>query len=309
MITSLFRKSTPLNYSIVIIGVVFFFFVFQISRVSGDGSLYYYGTKFLLLAFIFASVFITNFIVKKNGLSRDSAYTVLFYLIFLQFFPTVLNDTRLIMANFFILLSLRRLISMHSVKSHKEKIFDAAMWIFVATLFHFWAILFIILVFISILFHGARDYRNWFLPLIAFCTTVTIFLLFALMIDQSWISHLINTAHFDFKFGYFKNNWENLALSVYATIGLFFITSLLMSLSNRPLILHSSYKKIMSAFLIGILILIISPAKSNDLLVFTFAPLAMMATSHIEMAEIKWQKELIIGLLILGGILTFFSQL
>lgn len=309
MIASLFRKSTPLNYSLVIIAVVFFFFIYQIQHATGESSLLHYGMKFSLLAIIFASLFVTNFIVKKNGLSKDSTYTVLFYFIFLLFFPSVLDNMRLVMANFFVLLSMRRLVSLHSPKAPKEKIFDASLWIFLAALFHFWSILFIVLVFISILFHVARDYRNWFLPIIAFFTAVTVFLLFALMIDKSWIDALIHGATFDFKINYFTNNYQNAALSIYATIALFFVVSLLASLSNRPLILHSSYKKIISAFFVGVFVFIVSPNKSNDLLIFTFAPLAMIVTSHIEIAQVKWQKELILAVLIACGFFTFFSQL
>lgn len=309
MITSLFRKSTPLNYSVVILAVVFFFFTYQIKHVTADNSWLRLGLKFGLLGIIFASLFIANFIVKKNGLSKDSAYTVLFYLIFLLFFPSLFDDTALVFSNFFILLAMRRMVSLHSPKSPKEKIFDASLWVFVAALFHFWSILFVVLIFISILFHGARDYRNWFLPFIAFFGIAMVYVLFALLFNKQWITHLVDRSIIDLKFGYFTSNFQNLALSVYATIGLFFLGSLLLSLSHRPLILHSSYKKIMSAFIIGILILLISPFKSNDLLVFTIAPLSMMATSHIEMSQVKWQKEVILFLLIGFGVFAFFSQL
>lgn len=309
MIASLFRKSTPLNYSVVIIAVVFFFFTYQIQHATGKSSLLHYGLKFTMLAIIFASLFITNFVVKKNELSKDSTYTVLFYFLFLLFFPSVLDNIRLIMANFFVLLSVRRLLSLHSPRAPKEKIFDASLWIFLAALFHFWSILFIVLVFISILFHVARDYRNWFLPIIAFCLTVTIFLFFSVMIDKTWVDTLIESAVFDFRINYFTNNFENAALSIYATIALFFVGSLQFSLSNRPLILHSSYKKIIFSFFIGICVFVASPDKSNDLLIFTFAPLAMIVTSHIEMTQVEWQKELILIILIACGFFTFFSQL
>jgi hypothetical protein len=43
--------------------------------------------------------------------------------------------------------------------------------------------------------------------------------------------------------------------------------------------------------------------------VFTIAPLAMMATSHIEIAQVKWQKEVVLFALIILGIFSFFSQL
>lgn len=309
MIASVFRKSTPLNYSIVILGVLFFFFLYQIRHATGENSMLHFGIKFGLLALVYASLFITNFIVKKNGLSKDSAFTVLFYLIFLMFFPPVLDDSALIISNFFVLLAMRRLVSLHSLKAPKEKIFDASLWIFIASIFHFWSILFILLVFISILFHAARDYRNWFLPFIAFFTAGTVFLFFATMFDKTWIDHLIHSATFNFKINYFTNNFQNVALSIYATVALFFLVSLLMSLSNRPLILHSSYKKIISAFLIGIVIYVISPNKSNDLVIFTFAPLAMMATSHIEATEAKWQRDVVVAIAMVCGLFCFFSQL
>lgn len=309
MITSLFRKSTPLNYSLVIIAVVFFFFLYQIKHAPSDNSLIQIVLKFFIFGIIFASFFITNFIVKKNGLSKDSSFTVLFYLIFLLFFPAVWDKGALIVSNFFILLSMRRILSLHSLKATKEKIFDASLWVFVAALFHFWSILFIVLVFISILFHAARDYRNWLLPLIAFFGIAVIFLLSAIIIDKTWIANLLQHAVAVINFEYFTNNYQNLALSMYATIGLFFVVSLLLTLTNRPLILHSSYKKIISAFIIGIAVFVVSPEKSNELLLFTFAPLAMMATSHVEIAQIKWQKEVVLYGVLACGIFAFFSQL
>ena len=309
MITSLFRKSTPLNYSIVIIGVLFFFFLYQIKHVTSDNSLQNLIQKCIILGTIFASLFVTNFIIKKNGLSKDSAYTVLFYLLFLLFFPSVLDNFNLIISNFCILLSLRRLLSLQSLKLPKEKIFDASLWVFIASLFHFWSILFIIVVFISILFHVARDYRNWFLPFIAFFTTVMIFVSASLFFNKNWIGLLLNQIKINLKLDYFTNNYQNLALSIYATISLFFIASLLLSMSNRPLILHPTYKKIISAFVIGVLIYVVSPNKSNDLLLFTIAPLAIITTSHIEMAQVKWQQEVVLSFLILSSFLVYFFQL
>lgn len=309
MITSLFRKSTPLNYALVFLGTVIFFLLYQNQQATGDTSAAFFMEKFVLLGFILASLFVSNFIVKKNGLSKDSAYVVLFCFLFLLFFPSVLNNFNLIVANFFVLLALRRLISLHSLKAAREKIFDASLWIFVASLFHFWSILFIGLVFIAILFQFSRDYRNWLLPFIAFFGALVPFLLFAFIFDVSRIDFVLESMKTNYKLDYFTNNFQNLALSIYVTIALFFLVSLVFSLSNRPLMLHSSYKKMISSFFIGILIFVLSPVKSNELLLFTFTPLAVMATAHIEMTQLKWQKELILAVVIVCGLFAFFSQL
>jgi hypothetical protein len=308
MITSFFRKSTPLNYSTVILGLLFFFFYYQIKHVTGDNSWLNVVSKCALITALFVSMFITNFIVKKNGLSKDSAYTVLLYFLFLLFFPGILNNTSLLLSNFFILLATRRIISLHSLKASKEKIFDASLWVFIAALFHFWSVLFIVLIFIAILFHVARDYRNWFLPIIAFFSIAILFVGSSLYFNTQWINYLISESTIDLRFDYFTNNNQNIAFSIYATIGLFFLVLLLLSLSNRPLILHPTYKKVISAFVIGIAVFAISPNKSNELLVFTFAPLAMIATSHIETAQAYWKKEVVLWILVAVSFIAFFKQ-
>lgn len=309
MITSVFKKSTPLNYSLVVILILVFFFMFQIKDPSWVTSYFLAFQKVSLLCFILASFFMINFIVKKNGLSKDNGYAILFYLLFILFFPTIFNNSNVIYANFFILLALRRLISLQSLKASKEKIFDAAFWIFVASLFQFWSILFLILVYISIIFHVSRDYRNWVLPFIALLAVTILFYMTSLILNFDAVTFIQERAVIDFRIDYFKNNYENAALSIYTAVALFFVTSMLMTLSNRPQIVHSSYKKIVACFFIAAFVYIISPNKSNDLLLFSIAPLSIMATSHVEYMQQKLNNEIVYYTLIVCSLFTFFSQL
>lgn len=309
MFTSLFRKSTPLNYALVIIAVTVFFFMYQVGHVSGGKGVTDFLVKVGLLVVIFASLFTANFIVKKNTISRDSAYTVVFYLMFLVFFPSMLNNPNMLLSNFFILLALRRLVSLHSLKASKEKIFDASLWIFVAALFHFWAILFIVLVFISILFHVSRDYRNWILPFIASAVILALFFLYAFAVDETVVADFIAKMQTNFSIDYFTDQKQNIAISAYAAVALFFTTSMVFTLGHRPLQLQSSYKKIIASFFIGVIIFVISPVKSNDLLIFTIAPLSFMATSTIEYKPPTIKEDIIIAIVVVCGMFLFFLQL
>jgi Family of unknown function (DUF6427) len=309
MITSVFKKSTPINFALVVILMLVFFFITLFQDLSWTNSVFSILKKGGLFVILLGSVFVTNFIAKKNGLSKDSSYTIFFYFLFLIFFPSVLGNTNLILSNFFILLALRRLISLQSLKASKEKIFDASLWIFVASLFHFWCILYLILVFISIIFHVARDYRNWVLPFIAFFAVGVISVGVALIFKKDIFEYVIQNAVFNFKIDYFMNNYQNLAFSIYATVALFFVVSMVASLSSKPLLLNSSFKKIITAFFIAIVIFAISPNKSNDLLIYTIAPLAIMATSHIEVKQLQLKQELVLGVLLLCSFFAFFSQL
>ncbi|TEB40900.1 hypothetical protein D0809_28260, partial [Flavobacterium circumlabens] len=97
----------------------------------------------------------------------------------------------------------------------------------------------------------------------------------------------------DFRLDYFKNNYENGALSIYTAIALFFVFSILSTFSNRPQIVHSSYKKVVACFFIAVIVFIVSPNKSNDLLLFSIAPLTIMASSHIEYMQQKLNNEIV----------------
>ena len=165
MITSIFKKSSIVNYVLVFLLLLASFFVYQNSLLSQSVKAGGNSANVLLIILLLVCFFLVNFIVKKNGLTKNSSYAIFFFLLYLMLFPSVFSYSNLLFANFFLLLAMRRLISLQTLKAPKEKIFDASMWIFIASLFHFWCILFVLLVYISIIFHVSRDYRNWLLPL------------------------------------------------------------------------------------------------------------------------------------------------
>jgi hypothetical protein len=308
MITSVFKKSTPFNLILVVFLMLVFFLMYQFQDLSWFISTFSILKKAGLFLILLGSVLLANFIVKKNGLSKDNGYTILFYFLFLLFFPSIFDHTKLILANFFILLALRRLLSLQSLKASKEKIFDASLWIFIASLFHFWSILYLVLVFISILFHVSRDYRNWVLPFIALFVVGIMSLFFSITCNYNLIEMITKNATTHFKIDYFTNSYQNLSFSIYLTVALFFVVSMFGSISNKPLLMQTSFKKIIASFFIGILIFVLSAHKSNNLLLFTFAPLAMMATSHIEIKQLKLKQEMVLIVLILCSFFAFFSQ-
>jgi Family of unknown function (DUF6427) len=309
MITSVFKKSSPINYTVVTLLVVALFIISQIKQGNWLTSSLNGITSVGIFILLFGSLFLTNFIVKKNGLTKNSSYSILFFALFLMFFPSVLTNFKLLFANFFILLAMRRLVSLQTLKAPKEKIFDASLWIFVASLFHFWAILFIVLVYISIIYHVSRDYRNWLIPFVSLFATLVVYLIIALASNIDFMGNLSTFTMVDFKMDYFINKYQNLALSMFTVVGIYFLFTKVISLTNRPLVLQASYKKIIFTFLIGIVIFIISPNKTNDLLLFTFFPLAVMATNAIEYSKNKPYQEMVLALSIVLVFLSFFLQL
>ena len=134
---------------------------------------------------------------------------------------------------------------------------------------------------------------------------------------QQWIillhaklfNHLMDDAAFSFDFDYFTNKYQNIALSIYAAITVLFLFSQIVALPSKPLIHHNSYKKIIMAFFIGFFIYLVSPGKNNSILIYTFMPLAVMATSYFEGIKIKWTQE-VTAIIVVGlSFLSFFMQL
>jgi hypothetical protein len=309
MITTFFRKSTPINYVFTVVLLVFFFTFYHLNSVNSTQNLGNIYEKALIIIVLVSSLFLVNFIVKKNGLTKNSSYTILLFILYLNLFPSIYGNLKLLLANFFIILAIRRMISLQTLKSPKEKIFDASLWIFIASLFHFWAILFLFVIYVSIIFHVSRDYRNWLIPFISIGTGAVIFVLFSLIFDQNWITHFINQTEMNFQWDYFVNNYKKIALTIFALFGLYFVSSMIFTIGNKPLVLQASYKKMIVSFFIGVLVFLFSPEKSNAILLFTFLPLAVLTTNNIEYSQNKTYQEIILFTVAIITISAFFLQL
>lgn len=309
MITSVFSKSRPINYVLVTTLLVLCFLLFQFQSNFSTITAFEVVKKFVLLLLLIGSLLVTNFITKRNGLSKDNSYTFLLFFVFLILFPKTLSNSSLIISNVFILLAFRRLISLQSLKSPKEKIFDASIWIFTASLFHFWAVLFIILVFVSIIFHVSRDYRNWIIPFIAFFTVAIVAILSILIFDTTLLNNFVAQISIDFDFKYIKTLFQNIALAIYIFISMLALVTMVLMLQRKSLNMQASYKKIILGYLIGLVVFFISPDKDNSSLIFTFVPVSIMLTNYLETIEKYWIKETILGTIILASVITFILQL
>jgi len=308
MIASLFSKTRPINYAFIFIMLFFCFFLYQIQVPNESFNTNTLFSKIGVLLLVFFSFFLVNFISLKNALTQNDNYAILLYLVFILLFPSVLNDSKIVVSNVFLLLALRRLISLKTLSSSKEKIFDASFWIFLSAIFHFWSILYILLVFISIVFHSGKDYKNWILPFVSFFCVWILYIATSLILYDNYS---INKAVFEVSFNFFdfKNSYENMTLAAFVSISVLFFASQTIDYQNKPLNMQSSYKQIYFAFILSIGIYVFSANKSNDLLLYSFAPLSILGANMFEKMENSIYKEVSLYLLLGVGLFFFFVQL
>jgi len=309
MLASVFNKSRPVNYILIGVILVLSYFLYLSKDTAWTNNYLLIGQKVGLLLLLAGALFLTNFITRRNTLSKANTYAMFLFMVFLILLPTTLVNINVIISNFFLLLALRRLISLQSLITPKEKIFDASFWIFAAAIFHFWCIIHIVLVFISIVFHVSRDYRNWLIPFIAFFAVTILYLMVGLCMGEGFFETISENINISFDFTYFENIYQNIALAVYSSIVVLFAFPYIFSITSKPLNLQSSHKKIIYSFLIGVAIYVLSSNKNNSFLAFTFAPMAIMGANYFESQENKWFKEIALGLIFAIALILFVSQL
>jgi len=309
MLASIFSKSRPINYVLIGTALILFYALYLLKDTTWVNSPITIAQKAGILVLLGSSMFLTGFITLKNTLTKTNTYGLLLFLMFLVLFHTTLGNNNIIIANFFLLLALRRLISLQSLITPKEKIFDASFWILAATIFHFWSILYLVLVFVSIVFHVSRDYRNWLIPVIAFFTVSIIYFMVGLMVGHGFFNHVQEQLAVSFDFTYFENIYQNIALALFAAIAVLFVVPYVFSINTKPLNLQSSHKKILFSFFIGTGIYVLSAHKNNSFLVFTFAPLAIMGANYIQSQPNKWIREAVVIGITAIAIAIFLLQL
>jgi len=129
MITRLFSKSKPINFIAVFFITLLALLLSHLKILLEPKTITSISSFVLLFIVTYLSLLVLNFISIKNKFVRGSSYDIILYAVFLLSIPLLLSNPYIIFANFFVLLGLRRLISLHTQRDLAKKLFDAAFWI------------------------------------------------------------------------------------------------------------------------------------------------------------------------------------
>ena len=298
MLTSFFGKSTPVNVIAVVIFMTAFFAFANFDPLFADFELLSFLEKLAVLIIFILSVLVLNFVAKKNELTKRSAYKILLFAVFATSFSALLRNDQAIIANFFVLLSFRRVISLKSRKVVQEKIFDATFWICIASLYYFWSILFLLVVFAGIIFY-ASYIKNFLIPIIAFLAVALITESAHLLIYDSFYSFSDWFQPMNFKF----ENYQDLSLLVPLSIILalliwtmIFYLSVIQkaSITRRPVL-----NLVMLSLATAICVAVLSHNKNGSEFIFFFVPLSIIASNYFGSKKDRIFKEILLFLLIL----------
>ena len=283
-------------------------FTFIVFVLSGIGSIDNEISFVLILnelgkyAVVISSIFVLDFLVNKNKLSKKNGYEILIYSLLLAVFPITMQIGNMLLANFFILLALRRIISLRSHLKVKKKLFDAAFWIAIASLFYFWSILFFALIIASLIFYSLSHFKNWIIPLVGLLVVIIITTSFSFVFydDISVLSNVLDEVSLNF------DNYDTkefiLALTIITILSVWALLFFMIHIKQKPKAYRSSYILVIIAFLVGLAVVLVTPNKNGSELLFLYPSITIIVSNYLETIQKRWMAELYMWLLILTPI-------
>jgi hypothetical protein len=291
MITSFFNKSKPNNYIIifflVLLGFIIAIFKYNTLPFNTFNSLkliFNFGLTYL-------SIFVLNFVVKRNSLTKENTYAVLVYCIALLLFPQVFLNVKIIISNLFIILALRRLLSLSSQKNTIKKLFDFGVLITIAALFNHWAICGFAFVFFTLLYYPEKRFNYWIIPFLGVLSVSTIVYTFYLYFPERFpdLDFILYYSWLSFT----TYNWQiNLAVILLLLFSLYGLLFYISGIQKKKRIKQPAFYLVVFSFLILIFISVIQPLKTVSELLFVFMPLAIVGANVLESKRLKLINEI-----------------
>ncbi|MBG42463.1 MAG: hypothetical protein CL530_10630 [Aequorivita sp.] len=291
MLTSFFGKSNPINYLILGVFIVAGYLLGSIlhSEIFITPTLLLRHSIFIIISVL--SMLLLDFIIRKNHLTTNNTYAIYFFTCFLVMLPVIFLQHKIILANAFLLLALRRLMSLRSDKNSEKKILDASIWITLASVFYFWSILLFIPLWIAIVQKPNSNYKQMLVPFTGFLAVVILNTTYQLIASNSfsWFVNWRDEVDFDFS----AYNSASILVPVTIILAFYIWTAIYrilkiskLSLKERPNHLLLLYVSITTLF-----IALGAPEKTGSELLFIMAPVAIISANYIESSEKEKYRE------------------
>jgi len=319
MISHIFSKTKPVNFillSLLLVAYVIFFerfigFSFQ-NNVDPTTYLWQNAVLFIkVILLIVPTLFLIDFILKRNKIVLTHSYTLFYFVVLFGVFPAVFSDINLLLAHFFVLIGLRRIMSLKSKQRANKKVFEASLWFLVASYFYDWAVCYFLVLILAIIFYDKNNLRHW--GLMVWAIILYMLLVFAFVAGST--PEAFFKDHYIFSFPTAAIS-DKFSLPV---IGFLLFTSLVLlwdirkkrRISKASVGIQYSLSLILSVSFSGLALYLLSPIESPAALVFMFFPVAFLWSNATEALHKFWQKELVMWSVLsipLWGLLAHLLQ-
>jgi len=304
MIAKFFNKTRPINTLIIILVLTFIYILSFFYLTEEAFGVLFFSKKALFFLVLLVTFFIINFIVRKNGLTKDNSYVLFILGLCFGMFPFATLNKHLLITHLVLLLAYRRIYSLRSNKDTKEKLFDSAFWIGIATIVYPDSFLYLLLIYAAIYTFNKSTIRNILIPLVGFLTPILIYGVYLLAVDE------FNSFNLQLNYSLSFLNYNSLELLIpialilgYLLWAIFPTTVKIVTVNNE---FRTSWFLLLIHLLISVIVIILSPNKNGSEFLFMFFPTAIILTNYLQIVKEKWFKEVFLYLFLVITITIYF---
>ena len=295
MIATFFTKSNPIHYILAFLYLIFLFYI----KGSHDFS------ALLSLPLLLISIFFVNFIISKNTLNKNNNFGIVAICFFIGLLVEDLQSYDLLLSNIFLLLAIRRIYSIRTPLNINKKVYDAAFWILMSSIFYTPILLFFILLLITLLLYSHFNLNTILIIIFAIISGAS-FIYFLEIINSGYFSifEFIKISLFEITtngislLSFNDNSFIDFKWSFKIAILLVFLTVFIsLYMWNGFVKTNERRRSITLVLLTTVLSLIIVLNNLNSTtFVFLFLPVIVIFTSYLERSKSSIIKNLILSL-------------
>lgn len=312
MITSFFEKSKPFHFlilgALIIFGFVWTLLFLQSTSLTAN-DVFSIGP---LIGATVLSVVLLDFILSKNNLTRRNAYAIFIYTSFMIMLPVIFESFNMLWANIFLLLSLRRIFSIRNDSNSEVKIFEAALWITLASLFYFWSLLFLVPLWIAVIKKPRRTYKQMLIPIVGFLTVLLLNYVYHLLINDRPVIFFEKAPVMGWDWTAYHSVQILLPATLIFAILIWSGVHRMQNPASIPLKERANYWMLFIVTFTSIVVAVCAQEKDGSELIFLFTPTAILCANYIEgnqnnrfrekdKAEV-WFKEMLLWVIAIFGI-------
>ncbi|SNR56716.1 hypothetical protein SAMN06265371_105220 [Lutibacter agarilyticus] len=306
MIANFFNKTKPVVFFIVSLMLFLYYIValfqFKFEVFSFFWLLHKIGVFLLFVAFLL----IASFIIRKNTLTQNNSYAILLMAVLLGTFYEAMFANDIIISTILLLLGFRKIYSLKSGLKTKLKLYDASFWFGVAALVYCWSILYVVLIYVTLIIYHRITIKNFIIPLIGLATPIFIYFTYCFYFDN--LEQFYNCWLFRSNFKYYNYNDFRLLIPIAVTLAtvIWSILVLTPKVSVSGINVRRAWRVVLNHLIISAIIIAFSPKKDGSEMLFMVFPVSVVVTNFLRVSTSENFKNLILYLFLLISISVYF---
>lgn len=301
MLTRFFSHSKPIAYAITVVVFAIAFVIENFFSNSEEVNTTFTFKKLMTFVVFLLILFLLNFILKRNKIHGSNTYAISTLTLLLIAFPEVLRSYNFAFGYFFLLLAVRRILSLKTNTAVKQKLLDAGLLLSVSMMFEPLHVLFLGFIFLSVMMYVGYNFRHFIIPFVGVLIGYYVFASFSYIVHNEWIPLLDFLPEFD-GFDLIVNQFKyNILLIFIAALIIWIIIQLTKIYSKAKLHQSESLNLIIVFWIISVLVLLLSATTWSVGALYILLPLSIFIGSYFQLKTTKtWVKEVFYLLMIAG---------